>query len=281
MLNANKVTDIKDISKYGKAKGFLVAKKYKLPTFSNFFVVESEDEIQALLDTYKDQNDFCMRSDAKIGDILIGVSGKNGNRETIFEYIKEVRQKSNELDSSGVAIIYWNDGNFCPTYKIEGSFYLYYRAQKELIIDYVGKGWDGSYLSHGSASHETYLIPWEDILFLDDNNRRKYRKKVVSQSEYDDLRASRINDLVKNKNGIPRQIAENLIPYKYDEIKNEYFRQVIHQVILPMYDSKELQRYYKEYIPIVQIENGKIIVPEVILPERLKEKEKSVLDEER
>ncbi len=53
MLNANKVTDIKEISKYGKAKGFLLAKRYKLPTFSNFFIVENEDEIQALLDTYK------------------------------------------------------------------------------------------------------------------------------------------------------------------------------------------------------------------------------------
>lgn len=46
-----------------------------------------------------------------------------------------------------------------------------------------------------------------------------------------------------------------------------------------MYDSRELQRYYKEYIPIVQIENGKVIVPEVILPERLKEKR--VFNEER
>lgn len=279
MLNANKVTDIKEISKYGKAKGFLLAKRYKLPTFSNFFIVESENEIQALLDTYKEQNNFCMRSDAKVGHAPIGVGGQNGNRETIFEYIRKVRQKSNELDSSGVAIIYWNEGDFCPTYKIEGSFYLDYRTQKELIIDYVGKGWDGSYLSHGSACHETYSIPWDDILFLDDNNRRQYRKKVVGQSEYEDLRASRINDLVKK--GVHREIVESSIPDKYNEINNEYFRQIINQVIIPMYDSKELQRYYKEYIPIVQIENGKIIVPEVILPERLKKKEKRGFNEER
>lgn len=279
MLNANKVTDIKEISKYGKAKGFLLAKRYKLPTFSNFFIVENEDEIQALLDTYKERNDFCMRSDAKVGDTPIGVGGQNGDRETIFEYIRKVRQKSNELDSSGVAIIYWNEGDFCPTYEIEGSFYLDYRTQKELIIDYIGKGWDGSYLSHGSACHETYSIPWEDILFLDDNNIRKYRKKVVGQSEYEDLRASRINDLVKK--GVPREIVESSIPDKYSEINNEYFRQIINQVIIPMYDSKDLQRYYKEYIPIVQIEHGKVIVPEVILPERLKEKERRGFNEER
>ena len=277
MLNANKITDIKEISKYGKAKGFLLAKRYNLPTFSNFFIIENEVEVQALLDTYKNQNDFCMRSDAKIGDVPIGVGGQNGNRKTIFDFIKKVREKSNELGSSGVAIIYWNEGDFCPTYEIEGSFYLDYRTQKELLIDYIGKGWDGSYLSHGSACHETYAIPWEDILFLNDNNIRKYRRQVVSQSAYEDLRTIRINELVKC--GVSREVAEKSIPRVYNGINNEYFRQVINRVVVPMYDSRELQRYYKEYIPIVQIENGKVIVPEVILPERLKEKR--VFNEER
>ena len=277
MLNANKITDIKEISKYGKAKGFLLAKRYNLPTFSNFFIIENEVEVQALLDTYKNQNDFCMRSDAKIGDAPIGVGGQNGNRKTIFDFIKKVREKSNELGSSGVAIIYWNEGDFCPTYKIEGTFYLDYRTQKELLIDYIGKGWDGSYLSHGSACHETYAIPWEDILFLNDNNIRKYRRQVVSQSAYEDLRTIRINELVKC--GVSREVAEKSIPRVYNGINNEYFRQVINRVVVPMYDSRELQRYYKEYIPIVQIENGKVIVPEVILPERLKEKR--VFNEER
>ena len=277
MLNANKVTDIKEISKYGKAKGFLLAKRYNLPTFSNFFIIENEEEVQALLDTYKNQNDFCMRSDAKIGDVPIGVGGQNGNRKTIFDFIKKVREKSNELGSSGVAIIYWNEGDFCPTYKIEGTFYLDYRTQKELLIDYIGKGWDGSYLSHGSACHETYAIPWEDILFLNDNNIKKYRRQVVSQSVYEDLRTIRINELVKC--GVSREVAEKSIPCVYNGINNEYFRQVINRVVVPMYDSRELQRYYKEYIPIVQIENGKVIVPEVILPERLKEKR--VFNEER
>lgn len=39
-----------------------------------------------------------------------------------------------------------------------------------------------------------------------------------------------------------------------------------------MYDKPDLQRYYKEYIPIAQIENGKVLVPEVILPSRLRAK---------
>jgi hypothetical protein len=147
------------------------------------------------------------------------------------------------------------------------------------MIDYIGKGWDGSYLSHGSACHETYVIPWEDILFLHDNNRIQYRKQVVDQNEYNELRGARINDL--SKKGLPKEVIEQSIPCQYTGIKSDYFRQVINQVIIPMYDSKELQRYYKEYIPIAQIENGKVLVPEVILPERLKYKEMSESGEER
>ena len=127
-----------------------------------------------------------------------------------------IKKKASELGTKGVAIIYWNNGRFCTTYETDGCFYLNYRTKEELIIDYIGKGWDGSYLSHGSACHE-----------------------------------------------------------------NDYFRQVVNQVIIPMYDSKDLQRHYKEYIPIAQIENGKVLVPEVILPERLKYKEKGVESEGR
>ncbi len=279
MLDGNKVNDIKEISRYGKAKGYLLAKRYKLPTYSNFFIIENEDEVQTLLDTYKNQRDFCMRSDTAIGNIHIAVEGQNGNRETIFEYVRRVNQKANELGTKGVAIIYWNNGRFCPTYETDGCFYLNYRTKEELIIDYIGKGWDGSYLSHGSACHETYVIPWEDILFLNNKNRMQYRIKVVGQSEYNELRTARLNEL--SRKGISRQEVEKSIPCKYNGIKNDYFIQVVNQVIIPMYDSKDLQRRYKEYIPIAQIENGEVLVPEVILPERLKYKEKGVESEGR
>ena len=221
-----------------------------------------------------------MRSDTKIGDKPIGVAGRNGNRESIYDFYKEVEKQCNRSGSNGVAIIYWNDGDFCPTYKTEGCFYLDYRTKKELLIDYIGKGWDGSCLSHGSACHESFIIPWEDILFLNDSNYRQYRKKVVSQSEYDVLRETRINELVKKKI-TQREIAESSIPYQYCGINRAIFHQIIDEVIFPMFQATELQKNYKEYIPIVQIENGKIIVPEIILPERLRIKEKSGNNEER
>lgn len=273
MLDGNKIDDVKEISKYGKAKGFLIAKRYNLPTYSNFYIVEDEADIEALLENFKGQNDFYMRSDTAIGNIPIGIEGKNGNRETILEYMKQIKEKSKELGTKGVAIIYWNGEKFCPTYNTDGCFYLDYRTSKELIIDYVGKGWDGSALSHGSACHETYTIPWEDILFFDENNRNRYRKQIISEHAYSELRETRIKEL-NEKYGLPMEKCEQAIPRKYNGIKNEYFRQVINQVILPMYDSHDLQRYYKEYIPIAQIENGKVLVPEVILPERLRYKDK-------
>ena len=97
MLDGSKIEDLKEIAKYGKSKGYLLAKRYKLPTYSNFFIIENEDEVRTLLNTYKNQRDFCMRSDTAIGNIPIAVGGQNGNRETIFEYIRRINQKANEL----------------------------------------------------------------------------------------------------------------------------------------------------------------------------------------
>lgn len=203
------------------------------------------------------------------GNIPIGIEGKNGDRETIFEYFQEIKRKSKELQTKGVAIIYWNKGKFCPTYQTEGCFYLDFRTGESLIIDYVGKGWDGGFLSHGTACHETYVIPWDDVLFLSENNRRKYRQNIIGEQQYRELRKLRIESL---KRKIPIEELEKAIPQEYLGINNEDFRQVINQVIIPMYDKPDLQRYYKEYIPIAQIENGKVLVPELILPSRLRAK---------
>ena len=65
------------------------------------------------------------------------------------------------------------------------------------------------------------------------------------------MRKARIKDL-NEKYGLSIEKCEDLVPAEYSGIKNEYFRQVINQVILPMYDSKDLQRYYREYIPIAR-----------------------------
>ncbi len=274
MLDGSKIEDLKEIAKYGKSKGYLLAKRYGLPTYSNFYILESEEDVQILLSSFKNQNNFCMRSDTKIGNNRIDVNGKNGNRRTIAQYMREIIEKSNKSGTKGVAMIYWNEGRFCTTYEIDGCFYLYYRTNKDLIIDYVGRGWDGSFLSHGTACHETYVIPWEEVLFFKDTNRNKYRKQIISEYAYKELRKARIEDLNTNENySMSLEECERIVPNTYTGIKSEYLRQVINQVIIPMYTKEDLQKYYKEYVPIVQIENGKVLVPEIILPERLKYKE--------
>jgi hypothetical protein len=148
------------------------------------------------------------------------------------------------------------------------------------MIDYVGKGWDGSFLSHGTACHETYEIPWKDILFFDENNKNRYRKQIISEQSYSKLREDRIKSLIKDF-GLSLEECNQAIPNEYKGIKSEHLRQTFNQVILPMYDSEDLQRYYQEYIAIAQIENDKVLVPEIILPERLRQKEKNTSGEER
>lgn len=94
MLNGKKIEDLELIARYGKARGYLLAKRYGLPTFSNFYVIESVDEAKELLKKFEKQGDFCMRSDKLMGKRPIGIGGRNGNRETILEYLKEIEEKS-------------------------------------------------------------------------------------------------------------------------------------------------------------------------------------------
>lgn len=76
MLDANRIEDIKEISRYGKAKGYLIAKRYKLPVYSNFFIIEDESEVQRLLDTYTDQNDFVCVQIQRLAMFLLGLKEK-------------------------------------------------------------------------------------------------------------------------------------------------------------------------------------------------------------
>ena len=271
MLNGNDISkiNISKMRKYGKTKGFLAARLFGLPTFSHFFVVQSLADVKQLLEMYPNQQYFCMRSDTVIGDNPIGIGGKNGNRQTIFDYINRISNESTNKSSRGVALIYWND-EFCPTYEINGVYYLSFRPSENLFIDYLGKGWDGSYLSHGRALHESYTIPWNEILEFKPTKRILYRDKVVDKNEYIRLRESRIKDLIQR--GIDLNIAETAIPLEYSGISNSIFQQINEDIIYKMYQVTDKLQKYKEYTIIVQVENDKIIVPEIILPERLRTK---------
>ena len=225
-VNGKKIEDLELIARYGKARGYLLAKRYGLPTFSNFYVIESVDEAKELLKKFEKQDDFCMRSDTLMGKYSIGIGGRNGDRETILEYLKKIEEKSKELNTKGVALIYWNDGRFCPTYKTNGSFYLDFKVGKSLFIDYVGKGWDGSYLSHGSACDETYIIPWEDILFLKASNRKRYLANKITSHEYSEQRKARIVDLMKQFKFTEKE-CEAFIPSEYQGISDGFFQEVL------------------------------------------------------
>lgn len=272
MLSCNNAEDIKQMARYGKARGFLLAKRYKLPSFSNYYIVQTQDDVQSLLKMHPEQNEFFMRADAQIGSHPISVSGRNGTRESIYNFFREIEENSAKVNSEGVALIYWSDGEFCHSYETDGSFYLDFCSGSKLLIDYVGKGWDGSVLSHGSVCHESFSIPWQDILLFEWKNSNEYRIKKVSDFEYQEQRKRRINELV-SKNVLSLKDAENAIPITYRGMSKYDLEDVIRDVIFPMYQNKELQEHYKEFIPVVQFEKGRLVVPEIIGPDRLKKRD--------
>ena len=59
-------------------------------------------------------------------------------------------------------------------YENDGAFNILFNMGQSIIIELVGKGFDGHELTQGLALHEYYIIPWEKVLFM--GNRKDLEK---------------------------------------------------------------------------------------------------------
>lgn len=260
-----------ELKKYGKLSGVLEAKKIGFPIFPYFYLLESEQDIDELLRKYPEQKNFYMRSDVPLGEPRVNIGGKNGDRESIKQYLIDIKKQS----ANGVALIYWNEGEFCKTYETKGTWYLSFKQFDALYIDYLGKGWDGTYLSHGAASHESYIIPWYKIYSLNKEKIRLYLKSKINDDRYTELRNARINDLIEE--GISKEDLEKNIPIKYNGMNlddiGDYSSGIL-SFIMKMWSKYGRGEYRDECTLIVQKQSdgpGELIVPEIIHSKRVKD----------
>ena len=99
-----------------------------------------------------------------------------------------------------------------PRYEDDGGFAVLFDKDKNVIIELVGKGFDGRELTHGKTVHESYTIPWGKILYIKDKS-----------------------NLVKDD----KKVLEKKIPKTYKPVENEIIKQIIEDIIFELYIKKE------------------------------------------
>ena len=106
---------------------------------------------------------------------------KKDNVEEIFKKIKEV-------DKDGVLVLFNLNHEPSQRYNRYAGIAVSVSLGNEIIIEAVGKGFDGREVSKGICTHERYCIPWYEIRNVSIGNFKKYNTYLIKDEEYKNTR---------------------------------------------------------------------------------------------
>ena len=227
-----------DVMKYGKAKGTFLVQKY-LPNISPFVsidLIKDAFEWKKCKDNYDEFSRI--RPDALIGEVAPRLEGSDGMLSSVPKMIEEMKKQN----PNSALLITRTKTKQIPRYLDDGGFVILFDLDNSVVVEFVGKGFDGRELTHGKVVHESYKIPWNSILYLKDKDSlikdRNIIKHFVDEKNYNDSREDRIEFLIRRCN-YDKDLLEREIPKRYIPIDDSIIRQVIDDVILVLYLAKK------------------------------------------
>ena len=256
--------------KYGKAKGIVLLQKYlpKISPFEDVKIISTIDEWNAVKDEYGDF--ISHRVDMPIGtNKKNAVKGTNGFKDSIQGLIEEV----NKQGSEGVVLLMRTKEPPFYRYENDGGFNIFFTLDENIVIELVGKGFDGHELTQGWAMHERYIIPWDEALFIRDRidmlKNDSVVKARVTPKCYTKQRKERIEFL---RNDCHYDIAdiEKNVPEQYNLIDNEIIKRIMDDVIFELITKQNLLRQdgLKKFVVQGNLLHGKVQPWEIFRTER-------------
>lgn len=225
---------MKDPMKYGKAKGIVLLQKYlpQISPFKNVDIVSTIDEWNDVKDKYGDF--VAHRVDMPIGEPRKNaVQGTSGFADSIPGLIEKV----NEQSPDGVVLLMATKERAVHRYENDGGFNVLFNMGENIIIELVGKGFDGHELTQGLAIHERYQIPWNEVLFMRDRTdllkSGVVGKARVTQNSYAKQREERVKFLRDICHYDIDKIEEH-VPQQYKLIDNDIIRGILDDVVLEL-----------------------------------------------
>lgn len=225
---------MKDPMKYGKAKGIVLLQKYlpQISPFKNVDIVSTIDEWNSVKNKYGDF--VAHRVDMPIGDPRKNaVQGTSGFADSIPGLIEKV----NEQSPNGVVLLMATKEQAVHRYENDGGFNVLFNMGENIIIELVGKGFDGHELTQGLAIHERYQIPWDEVLFMRDRTdllkSGVVGKTRVTQNSYAKQREERIKFLRDICHYDVDKIEEH-VPQQYKLVDNDIIKWILDDVVLEL-----------------------------------------------
>lgn len=259
------------ILKYGKLKGMYLLQKYipDLNLISDVCVINSLDEWDNIKAELPERIMF--RTDNILGEKVVQIQGASGKKEDIPSVLESIKAQN----ENAVILIIEGKMPTYPRYKNKGGFTVSFDIGEKVVINLVGEGFDGRELTRGIATHESYTIPWNEILYIENKadlvKNNFVERKIVNEDDYKKSRKKRmefLTDEIKEN----REKAEKYVPEKYSEIDEEIIKEIIDKIILKLYSQTTNLMYdnLKHFKVQGNISpNEKLITFEIFTPERI------------
>lgn len=226
---------MRDVMNYGKARGMALVKKYlpKLNPFQYVDVVGALEEWEQVREKYG--KTMIHRIDYPIGHSQVkqnAVQGTNGLVESIPELITAVRNQGD----SGVVLVAQSLCPPPPRYLYAGGFNILFCVGDHVIIELVGRAFDGHELTQGLACHERYRLNWDDIPFVmnrSDLVRRGTLKTWATVDEYFVQRSERVKFLTEVCH-FPPEVVEASVPKLLPLLDDIALRRLLDDVVVEL-----------------------------------------------
>ncbi len=121
--------------------------------------------------------------------------------------------------------------------KTDGAFNVYFQMGDKVFIDFLGKGFDMGAITKGKENHESWIIDWEDILFVKPNNMNQYRQRIISDTDYLESAKRRLEHLLKL--GYTREHIKGKIPKHYSSMPLHIREKILDDIVLPIYSQRK------------------------------------------
>ncbi len=213
---------------YGKARGAFLLKKFLPPDvvpFSEIDLISTEEEWEAVKDKYGSY--AFQRVDWPINavkpDKFYGTSGRP-------EDIPGLLKATQEDNPDAAILLMLTKGPKRYRYEYDGGFNVLFALDKEIVIEIVGKAFDGHEITQGLAVHERYTIPWEFIVWT--NDRKALPNSAPMTPElYAGQRKERVRYLTEDCK-YDAELVEKSVPTKFEPISDSLFKELLDHILI-------------------------------------------------
>jgi hypothetical protein len=133
-------------------------------------------------------------------------------------------------------------GRYVARYQLSGAVNVLVSVGAEIVIEYVGRGFDVGELSRGKSVHATLPIAWADR-FMDASTwlktaRRDRTFRAIERREYLEQRNERLLELT-HEFGIGNTEVETAVPEMVPILSTTTLKRVQQDVIDPLIEAAE------------------------------------------